>query len=84
MKTEKHHLKLNLRGIVASADLHLTPGEVKAIQSDRARGEQFASKAAIAAMTECQRSNPRWPEAAKTAFATDAADAISACVHAMK
>lgn len=83
MKTEKHHLKLNLRGIVASADLHLTPAQVKAIQTDRATGAQFASKTAIAAMTACQRTNSAWPQASKVAFATDAADAISACVHAM-
>jgi len=83
MTTDLHHLELKLSGIRASADLKLSPAQIRAIQTDRATGAQFASKVAIASMTACQRTNPAWPQASKVAFATDAADAISACVHAI-
>lgn len=83
MQNETH---LNLRlpgGIRASATLHLTPDQAKAIQTDPATALRFAAQTAVAAMTACMKSNPKWPQANKEAFATDTAAATLACVNAM-
>lgn len=83
MKPETHHLELSLSGIRASADVQLTPAEIHAIQTDRATAARYAAATAAAAMAEVTRSNPKWPQANKRAFAVEAAAATMACVNAM-
>lgn len=83
MKTETHHLELRLSGIRASADVQLSPAEIHAIKTDPALAARYATATALAAQAACQKSNPKWPQANMRAFATEAAAATMACIHAM-
>lgn len=79
-----HHLELKLSGgIRASADVQLTPAQIRAIQIDPATAARYTAATALNALTACMKANPKWPQANKQAFATEAAAATMACVFAM-
>jgi len=82
--TTPHHLDIQLKGgIVCSADIRLTPEQLRTIQIDRTEAARFAAQTSLSARAACERSNPTWTPAQREAFAVDSTAATLACIHAM-